>query len=115
MSEPEARGPEDHDAPLEWRAPSNDQVPGFVPVARTTSPQVSISFLMNSANWMGEPGAGMPARRSISRTTAGSCSSAFTSRFTLATISSGVRAGAARSEEHTSELQSRENLVCRLL
>src|SRR5580692_635409 len=22
MSEPEARGPEDHDAPLEWRAPS---------------------------------------------------------------------------------------------
>src|SRR5690606_41557642 len=26
-----------------------------------------------------------------------------------------VQAGAARSEEHTSELQSRENLVCRLL
>src|SRR5690606_40315721 len=26
-----------------------------------------------------------------------------------------VRAGPARSEEHTSELQSRENLVCRLL
>src|SRR6266511_3517252 len=27
----------------------------------------------------------------------------------------GVRAGSSRSEEHTSELQSRENLVCRLL
>ena len=27
MSEPEARGPEDHDAPLEWRAPSNDMIP----------------------------------------------------------------------------------------
>src|SRR6266700_4889691 len=27
----------------------------------------------------------------------------------------GRRQGAARSEEHTSELQSRENLVCRLL
>src|SRR5690606_41932353 len=27
----------------------------------------------------------------------------------------GGRAGGARSEEHTSELQSRENLVCRLL
>src|SRR5690606_41322162 len=26
-----------------------------------------------------------------------------------------VRVGCARSEEHTSELQSRENLVCRLL
>src|SRR5690606_39872013 len=31
-------------------------------------------------------------------------------------VSSGlVMTGAARSEEHTSELQSRENLVCRLL
>src|SRR5690606_39624454 len=29
--------------------------------------------------------------------------------------STGVRPGSARSEEHTSELQSRENLVCRLL
>src|SRR5690606_41427041 len=27
----------------------------------------------------------------------------------------GVQVGADRSEEHTSELQSRENLVCRLL
>ena len=27
MSEPEARGPEDHDAPLEWRAPSHEAVP----------------------------------------------------------------------------------------
>src|SRR5436309_8887472 len=27
----------------------------------------------------------------------------------------GVAAGVKRSEEHTSELQSRENLVCRLL
>ena len=24
MSERDARGPEDHDVPLEWRAPSND-------------------------------------------------------------------------------------------
>ena len=24
MSERDARGPEDHDAPLEWRAPSNE-------------------------------------------------------------------------------------------
>src|SRR5215475_15552253 len=29
--------------------------------------------------------------------------------------STGPRAGCRRSEEHTSELQSRENLVCRLL
>src|SRR5690606_39567086 len=27
----------------------------------------------------------------------------------------GISSGSARSEEHTSELQSRENLVCRLL
>src|SRR5690606_18177919 len=31
------------------------------------------------------------------------------------TISSAEKAASARSEEHTSELQSRENLVCRLL
>src|SRR5690606_40372760 len=31
------------------------------------------------------------------------------------TISNGSGGGASRSEEHTSELQSRENLVCRLL
>src|SRR5436309_10348895 len=30
-------------------------------------------------------------------------------------ITNGVRYRFARSEEHTSELQSRENLVCRLL
>src|SRR5436309_11637052 len=30
-------------------------------------------------------------------------------------LSSSVRLGMTRSEEHTSELQSRENLVCRLL
>src|SRR5690606_41424562 len=30
-------------------------------------------------------------------------------------LTSGARADRARSEEHTSELQSRENLVCRLL
>src|SRR5690606_40031539 len=36
--------------------------------------------------------------------------------FALATASSDASARAARrSEEHTSELQSRENLVCRLL
>src|SRR5690606_40182706 len=32
-----------------------------------------------------------------------------------ALIAQAVAAGATRSEEHTSELQSRENLVCRLL
>src|SRR5207302_8792747 len=31
------------------------------------------------------------------------------------TIVSGVSVSVSRSEEHTSELQSRENLVCRLL
>src|SRR5690606_41788863 len=39
-------------------------------------------------------------------------------RFTCATTGRGRRARgspASRSEEHTSELQSRENLVCRLL
>src|SRR5690606_41748529 len=32
-----------------------------------------------------------------------------------AAASASIRAGRCRSEEHTSELQSRENLVCRLL
>jgi hypothetical protein len=34
MSEPEARGPEEHEAPLEWRAPSKDQ-PGAAPCVFT--------------------------------------------------------------------------------
>src|SRR5690606_40889352 len=33
----------------------------------------------------------------------------------ISTISRGFPASKARSEEHTSELQSRENIVCRLL
>src|SRR5690606_40765738 len=37
------------------------------------------------------------------------------SRRRVAYIDLDLRGGAARSEEHTSELQSRENLVCRLL
>src|SRR5207302_6959866 len=35
--------------------------------------------------------------------------------FALRHLLSALRSGIARSEEHTSELQSRENLVCRLL
>jgi hypothetical protein len=27
LSERDARGPEEHDAPLEWRAPSDDMMP----------------------------------------------------------------------------------------
>ena len=45
--------------------------------------------------WLQKPGAGIAARRSISRMIAGSCSRAVMSLFTLATISSGVCAGAA--------------------
>src|SRR3712207_6877341 len=33
----------------------------------------------------------------------------------LAALGAGLRAAGARSEEHTSELQSRQYLVCRLL
>src|SRR5436309_5402151 len=36
-------------------------------------------------------------------------------RVVLRMVIRGQRDGALRSEEHTSELQSRENLVCRLL
>src|SRR2546427_6147643 len=35
--------------------------------------------------------------------------------FALAPVASAVVAGVGRSEEHTSELQSQSNLVCRLL
>src|SRR5690606_31539036 len=35
-------------------------------------------------------------------------------RLRLLELTAGVSEGGARSEEHTSELQSRENLVCRL-
>jgi len=60
---------------------------------------VSISFSMNSANSMGEPGAGMAARCSIWRIISGSLSRACRSRLTRATISSGVRAGAASPDQ----------------
>src|SRR5436309_4506545 len=36
-------------------------------------------------------------------------------KFTFVTILKRTQPAARRSEEHTSELQSRENLVCRLL
>src|SRR5436305_6813864 len=35
--------------------------------------------------------------------------------FTMRNVCSRVKEGSARSEEHTSELQSRPHLVCRLL
>src|SRR2546430_13725061 len=50
----------------------------------------------------------------ISNTTSASLSVAFCSRRTLATVK-GTDEGDSRSEEHTSELQSQSNLVCRLL
>src|SRR5690606_40668897 len=40
---------------------------------------------------------------------------ALTAEFAWARIAPGPRTPGERSEEHTSELQSRENLVCRLL
>src|SRR5690606_39339724 len=52
---------------------------------------------VKAARWLGDHAAGSRRRRSARRRS----SSMLTSR--------------ARSEEHTSELQSRENLVCRLL
>src|SRR2546427_7414716 len=56
-------------------------------------------------------------RRSRSTTTAGSCTTATIRRTSPAPISSWARSRhrGARSEEHTSELQSQSNLVCRLL
>src|SRR5206468_8167942 len=38
-----------------------------------------------------------------------------TTPFSVTTPDTGERIGTARSEEHTSELQSRSDLVCRLL
>src|SRR5690606_41911846 len=39
----------------------------------------------------------------------------FGNRGWLSLLAGGIGTGSCRSEEHTSELQSRENLVCRLL
>src|SRR5690606_41832672 len=58
-----------------------------------------------------------PTRRSSDLRTAG-VGVRDSARRGAAAATDGARAGApstARSEEHTSELQSRENLVCRLL
>src|SRR5690606_41955563 len=46
---------------------------------------------------------------------AGLCSWPASSSSSSSAASSGSRMRCVRSEEHTSELQSRENLVCRLL
>src|SRR5690606_39506101 len=63
------------------------------------------------ANWMLQPPASTPISRMIARAA---------SRMAWYSTSVSVCEGATviespRSEEHTSELQSRENLVCRLL
>src|SRR5258707_11430478 len=55
-----------------------------------------------------------PARAGRRRPTCGPTREAPT-RGGLAWCSTSASAGAARSEEHTSELQSRQYLVCRLL
>src|SRR5690606_39661561 len=52
---------------------------------------------------------------SIGRVRPQSYSAARLSRMSASRMPSGVGAMTGRSEEHTSELQSRENLVCRLL
>src|SRR5690606_41005181 len=63
------------------------------------------------SRWLGREGAPPPTSRRSPRRSS-SCASAPSS------VRQGIRAWdgrPARSEEHTSELQSRENLVCRLL
>src|SRR5690606_40883086 len=78
----------------------------------------------------GSPGGDAPssAAASVHRDSASSASTPYASSNTASTRCPGARpamcnarapsataAAPARSEEHTSELQSRENLVCRLL
>src|SRR3712207_8643059 len=59
--------------------------------------------------------AGAPLRRVLPRVLAGQRLAARARRRVGAGGAGAARAGAARSEEHTSELQSRQYLVCRLL
>src|SRR5207302_7141833 len=56
------------------------------------------------------PGRTRPAKVAAMRAGDGTCSS-----ISMQVMTSKPPGAAARSEEHTSELQSRENLVCRLL
>src|SRR5262245_65726470 len=71
MSGRDARGPEDHDAPLEWRAPSNERTwrsalrySIFTPAARITGAHLAISSLMNFAVRSGEVSVGGTAAMS---------------------------------------------------
>src|SRR5256885_12692498 len=68
------------------------------------TPRVPTFSCTPTIRWIGIPGAWQPLKRPAKRTSRSFCPSA-TSRVI----------GATRSEEHTSELQSPCNLVCRLL
>src|SRR5690606_40396311 len=54
-------------------------------------------------------------QKQLSTASSAPCSRATAARPRISTSSASGLDGDSRSEEHTSELQSRENLVCRLL
>ena len=56
MSGRDARGPEDHDAPLEWRASSDDTIPSgryalYAFSSLTASVQAAIVWSMSARSW----------------------------------------------------------------
>src|SRR2546422_3740470 len=84
---------------FEARAEERD-TRGFISIT-TSRPSSGLT-----ANWMFEPPVSTPISRMIATAA---------SRMSWYSLSVRVCAGATRSEEHTSELQSRLHLVCRLL
>src|SRR5690606_39686600 len=88
---------------------------------RRHHPHFPYTTLFRSGNGMMEVNAIVVAPRSFSNTITLSGSIEPNEQVQIRSEVSGIvreltfREGTARSEEHTSELQSRENLVCRLL
>src|SRR5699024_11574632 len=81
-----------------------DNTPGSVPIETAELPQHCLLLF-------GQEGPGVTEEAQASATMTCSIAQFGSTR----SINAGVAAGIARSEEHTSELQSRCDLVCRLL
>src|SRR2546429_5155556 len=84
-------------SPAEWRIPAPPQTPAALSITRKSPPKCS------------------PTKTTLSPTSLATSGSAISSPARTGATFGSTKASPLRSEEHTSELQSRLHLVCRLL
>src|SRR3989475_7815069 len=81
----------------------------------SASPVVSTTIMSGSTRWMISFTAASNSPSNEQQTQPPPSSAILTFLPSMTFVSIAISAAAARSEEHTSELQSQSNLVCRLL